>query len=282
MSIHDGLWAIRDSEVCITATVAGIEELMGRTLVVVAHPDDEAIGCGTLLQRMRDPLVVFATDGAPRQEKWWQKYGSREAYADLRRGEARQALSEVGISGPEFLCGDQSQPFADQQLFLRLPEAVAAFTRYVERFRPQALLTHAYEGGHPDHDACCFVASVVAQQCGLPIWEMPLYARDGNGNVVQQQFLHPVGGEVTIEASPAEQQRKQRMLEAYRSQREVVSAFDISIERLRPLRRYDFTKPPHEGKLNYEEWGWEMTGEQLVKAFNEFEKHNISESVTST
>lgn len=262
--------------------MADINELMGRTLVVVAHPDDEAIGCGALLQRMRDPLVVFATDGAPRQEKWWQKYGSRETYADLRRGEARQALSEVGVSGPDFLCDDHSQPFADQELFLRLPEAVAALMRHIERFRPQALLTHAYEGGHPDHDACCFVASVVAQQYALQIWEMPLYARDTHGNVMQQQFLRPIGREVTIEASPAEQQRKQRMLEAYRSQQEAVSAFDNSIERLRPLHDYDFTKPPHTGKLNYEEWGWEMTGGQLVNAFREYAKQSISESVTST
>jgi N-acetylglucosamine malate deacetylase 2 len=261
--------------------VVDLNELMGRTLVVVAHPDDEAIGCGALLQRMRDPLVVFATDGAPRPAQWWEKHGSRQAYAEVRRGEARQALSEVGISGPEFLSDDHSEPFADQQLFLRLREAAAALTGYVERFRPQALLTHAYEGGHPDHDACCFVASVVAQQSGLPIWEMPLYARDSNGNVVQQKFLRATGGEVTIEASPAEQHRKGRMLQAYGSQREVVSAFDSSIERLRPLYHYDFTKPPHEGKLNYEHWEWEMTAEQLCSAFAKYEKSNISESVVA-
>ena len=259
----------------------GIEELLGRTLVVVAHPDDEAIGCGTLLQRMRDPLVVFATDGAPRQAKWWQKYGSREVYAELRRGEARQALSEVGISGPEFLSDDDSRPFADQELFQRVPEAVAALILLVERFRPQALLTHAYEGGHPDHDACCFVASAVAMRCGLPAWEMPLYRRDAEGNIVQQQFIHSGEGEVTIEASTAEQQRKQRMLLAYRTQHDIVSAFDSSIERLRPLHDYDFARPPHEGRLNYEQWGWEMTGQELVNAFVEYEKQNINESVTS-
>jgi len=261
--------------------VAGLEELLGRTLVVVAHPDDEAIGCGVLLQRMRDPLVVFATDGAPRETQWWQKYGSRQAYADLRRQEARQALSDVGASGPEFLCDGYSQPFADQELFRHLPEAVVAFTRMVERFRPQALLTHAYEGGHPDHDACCFVASIVARRCDLPVWEMPLYRRDAEGKVVQQRFIHLTGREVTIEASAAEQQRKQRMLQAYRSQHEIISAFDSALERLRPLHSYDFTKPPHAGKLNYEEWGWGMTAKQLANAFAKFEKETISESVAA-
>jgi len=281
VSIHEGKRAISDSEPCITITVTGIEELLGRTLVVVAHPDDEAIGCGVLLQRMRDPLVVFATDGAPRPAKWWQMYGSRAAYGDLRREEARQALSEIGASAPEFLGDDDSQCFADQELFQRLPEAAAALTRLVERFRPHVLLTHAYEGGHPDHDACCFVTYQAAQRLGLPAWEMPLYRRDPEGNVVQQKFIHEKAGEVTIEAGAAEQQRKQRMIQAYRSQQEIISGFDTSLERMRPLCSYDFTRPPHAGKLNYEHWGWEMTGEQLCSAFAEFEKHSLSEGVAS-
>ena len=47
--------------------------LLGRTLVIVAHPDDETITCGGLLQRMRDPCVVFATDGAPEDAYFWSR-----------------------------------------------------------------------------------------------------------------------------------------------------------------------------------------------------------------
>src|ERR1051326_5369869 len=54
-----------------------LESLLGRTLVLIAHPDDEALGCGALLQRVREPVVCFATDGAPLAAKWWQPYGSR-------------------------------------------------------------------------------------------------------------------------------------------------------------------------------------------------------------
>ena len=57
--------------------------LLGKTLVIVAHPDDEIVGCGSLLQRVREPLVLFATDGAPRDRFFWENYGSREAYAQL-------------------------------------------------------------------------------------------------------------------------------------------------------------------------------------------------------
>ena len=54
--------------------VANIAELLGRTLVLVAHPDDETAGCGALLQRMDEPIIVFATDGAPRDKYFWGKY----------------------------------------------------------------------------------------------------------------------------------------------------------------------------------------------------------------
>ena len=45
--------------------MAWIDDLLGRTLVLVAHPDDECIAFGALLQRIREPLVVFATNGSP-------------------------------------------------------------------------------------------------------------------------------------------------------------------------------------------------------------------------
>jgi hypothetical protein len=36
-----------------------------RPLIFVAHPDDETLACGGLLQRFPGALVVFATDGTP-------------------------------------------------------------------------------------------------------------------------------------------------------------------------------------------------------------------------
>ena len=79
--------------------MAELEILLGKTVVIVAHPDDEAAGCGVLLQRMQDPIVVFATDGAPADSFFWGRYGSRDAYAQLRRDEARRALKLAGVTG---------------------------------------------------------------------------------------------------------------------------------------------------------------------------------------
>jgi hypothetical protein len=51
------------------------------------------------------------------------------------------------------------------------------------------------------------------------------------------------------------------MFDAYASQRLVISAFDTTQERWRKAPEYEFSQPPHAGKLWYEYMSWPMTGE---------------------
>src|SRR5947207_12334614 len=106
-------------------TMDALQPLLGTTLVLVAHPDDEVIGFGALMQRMKQAVVVFATDGAPRDRYFWKQYGSRPAYAEIRRQEAQQALAIVGTR-PVFLADRVKDGIADQELFRRLPQAIKA------------------------------------------------------------------------------------------------------------------------------------------------------------
>lgn len=245
-----------------------VESLLGRTLVLVAHPDDEAAGCGVLLQRMRDPMVLFATDGAPRDDYFWRQFGSRQAYAATRRAEAREAVAIVGVRHFEFLAVPHTgEPFVDQELYLAIPDALRALEAVLERRRPEALLTLAYEGGHPDHDTCNFLASVMVRRRGLPVFEMALYHRSDDGSSVHQEFRLPNEREIIVEPTPEELDRKHRMLAAYVSQHLTLDFFTSDVERFRPLVAYDYSHPPHPGTLNYEAWQWPMTGSDLVRAF---------------
>ncbi|HSB76537.1 MAG TPA: PIG-L family deacetylase [Terriglobales bacterium] len=243
--------------------------LLGRTLVLVAHPDDEAVGCGALLQRLREPVVVFATDGAPRDAYFWEKWGSREAYAQLRREEARSALGLAGVRHIEFLRAGEGY-FTDQELFRRLAPALDSLFVLAGRHQPEALLTLAYEGGHPDHDSCSFLMSVLGRSLSLPVWEMPLYFRRKDGATLCQQFRVVNGMEVALEPSAEEQSTKHTMLAAYASQGEVLKQFSAAREWFRPQAAYDYSQPPHAGVLNYEAWGWPIKGAEVSAAFAGF------------
>ena len=244
--------------------------LLGRTLIIVAHPDDEAVTCAALMQRMREPHVLFCTDGAPLDPYFWSRYGSREAYSRLRQKEARLALSHLGVRNVEFLRTPSVEHIIDQQLFRQLPEAIEGVLQVIRRVRPQALLTLAYEGTHPDHDSCNFITSVIAREHSLPAWEMPVYKLFHKEERKFQTLmsapepatlLHPTAGEISC---------KRQALAAYASQGNFLVRFDSVEETFRPVPEYDYARPPHEGVLNYEAWQWSMTGKQVCAAFEAY------------
>jgi LmbE family N-acetylglucosaminyl deacetylase len=94
-------------------------ELTGRVLVLVAHADDESVAYGALMQKMREAVVVIATDGTPRDEYFWGRFGSREAYRAVRKEEARRAMQAVGAGRPVLLA-EEDERLEDQRLFLNL------------------------------------------------------------------------------------------------------------------------------------------------------------------
>jgi N-acetylglucosamine malate deacetylase 2 len=243
-----------------------LQQLLGTTIMLVAHPDDEVIAFAGLILRMKKPIVIFATDGAPRDPYFWQNYGSRENYAEVRRQEAQEALGILGVT-PIFLSDQVKDGIADQELFRRLPQAIPAFERVIDQNVPDSLLTLAYEGGHPDHDACCFICSQMGQRRKIPVWESPLYHRDKDGGSMVQTFPRISGQEVNCPIEADVLQKKVRMFHAYKSQKLVLDGFRPEIEQFRPMVAYDFTRPPLPWKLNYELWEWKMTGEEVARAF---------------
>ena len=247
-----------------------LDQLLLRTLLIVAHPDDESISCGGLLQRMDRPCVVFATDGAPKDEYFWRNYGSREAYAKLREDEARAALEAVGVTAVEFLSHRVQTPLVDQLLYKSLTSAFAALSSIVEKFRPHRLLTLAYEGGHPDHDSVSFLSAQLGKAYSIPVWEAPLYHRRATGQGVYQQFVLEQGEVIEHRVERRELEAKMKMLACYKSQFDALPSFCPELERFRLQMQYNYSRRPHEGKLNYELWQWRMTPEEVCAAFIEF------------
>jgi LmbE family N-acetylglucosaminyl deacetylase len=160
-------------------------QITARVAIVLAHPDDETIGCGALLRRLLDAGLVLVTDGAPRGGDDARNAGFTDwgAYAGARRSELVEALRLAGL-GPDRLTSldipDQAASFDLAGLARRLVPIVTS---------AEIVLTHSYEGGHPDHDATAFAVHAAATLAGpsaARIVEMPFYRAGPDGWVLGQ------------------------------------------------------------------------------------------------
>jgi N-acetylglucosamine malate deacetylase 2 len=256
--------------------------------IVVAHPDDEVLGVGTLLPQLKDlRAIIHVTDGAPRRGPDVANAGvsSWQEYAALRRRELEAAMQAAGVHGARLICLE----CPDQEASFHIVQLARRLARIFRQFHTRIVFTHPYEGGHPDHDAC---AAAVRLACSLPprgrvphILEFTSYHVAPDGGLETERFLRRTAagrGRKTIghPTSPgrrqktiacavpmwrrmlndAQRQKKREMISRYPSQRAVLSQFPICQEPIRMAPDYDFTKPPHRGKLYYENFNWGMTG----------------------
>ncbi len=237
-----------------------------RTLLVVAHPDDDVVGAGERLPRLaRHVHVVFATDGAPRNPYFHEHAGfaTRDAYRDARRREARAALGAAGIGEDRI----HELRIADQGASLALVDLARRIAELIERLTPDVVLTHAYEGGHPDHDAVAFgahAARLVPGAARFPeIFELACYHLHDETLVTHAFLPNSASSPRILPLTPEQRALKQRMLDCHSSQRSVLEAFSTEHEAFRCAPRYDFTRLPAPA-LHYDRYDWGMRGERFV------------------
>jgi LmbE family N-acetylglucosaminyl deacetylase len=235
--------------------------------VIVAHPDDESVGAGGLLPRLKRAHFLYATDGAPRnlQDAAAAGYRTRHDYALARHRERAAALAIAGIGHEQV----EELGMVDQEAALDLTKLTREVAARLKAWQPAAVMTHPYEGGHPDHDAVAFAvhaACRLQEKCGKTppaILETTSYhARHGRLHVCE--FLAN-GGEpiVTLELNEARRLFKKQLFTCYVSQRGTLSSFPLHRERYRQAPSYDFRRPPHDGELFYERCDWNFTGRQF-------------------
>lgn len=263
-SVADPDGALRHS---MERTIFPLSDLARQSaLVVGAHPDDELIGAGAMLRRLREAGILTVTDGAPRSGRNARSAGftSNWRYARARRREAAAALS---------LLQRPLQPVVnlglpDQRVIFRIDPLVRQLMRLLRPGAFNVVITHPYEGGHPDHDA---TALAVHAACRLieraggaapMIVEMACYHLY-DGQIVYGDFLpHSEAGPVeSFQLDIEERALKRAMMDCHQTQASVLAPFPVVRESFRRAPTYDFLSPPCPPPLTYETYGWEITGD---------------------
>jgi LmbE family N-acetylglucosaminyl deacetylase len=234
--------------------------------VIVAHPLDEVVGAGCLISKLVDVTILHVTDGAPcdMQDAQAAGFQERAEYAEARRQECISALAIANVPEERVVDLEVTAHCAPQCL----AELTKKITTFLQQSGADIVVTHPYEGGHPDHDATAFATHAalrLMKENGLKppvLFEMALHpGSDGIARV--SEFLPGVKGETTtLLLDERARQLKQRMFDCFETQRESLQVSPVGPEKFRQPAAYDFSAPPRFGKLHYENFDWAPTGDE--------------------
>ena len=214
--------------------------------IVVAHPDDEIIAAGGTLTRFVDLTLIHVTDGASEDQVELRGLGfaTRADYAAARREELDRALLAACVSPTRRLCLGVSDRQASNQLD-EIVDRLASNLMGVD-----AIITHPYEGGHIDHDACaraCYLACSRLQALtgrAPACLEFTSYFRLGGYVRTGVFWPAPESRQVEIALSASAVRRRESALRCFRSQAGNLRYFSTLAERFRTKPDYDFASEP--------------------------------------
>jgi LmbE family N-acetylglucosaminyl deacetylase len=232
---------------------------------VSAHPDDALIGAAARLPALEGHCsFIHVTDGAPHdmRDAVYAGFTSRDTYARARAAEVHAALARAGV--PSHCCTDLEVVACEA---VRHAGGIARALAALFALRPtDVVVTHPYEGGHPDHDATALAVHAAVRLAEQSVGRRPVLVEmtsyhAGLAGMRTGAFLPGTGDPPrTILLSPGARLMKREMLACLETQRHLLTPFLCDVERFRLAPQYDFMRPPHDGPLFYERSEWGMDG----------------------
>ena len=204
--------------------------------LVVAHPDDEAIAAAGLMVRLRRLTLIHVTDGG--------SGGRGDASGHVRSAELTAALAAMLARPVKTSC----YGLIDGSVVDRLPDLVHRLV--ADLAHCDIVLTHPYEGGHVDHDACAFAVwqacRVIAGAGGTTPErvEFTSYHRR-RGSVRAGEFWPDARcPALRVDLAPDAVQRRVSAFACHRSQEMNLRFFPTNRETFRVAPEYDFASLP--------------------------------------
>lgn len=209
--------------------------------LVVAHPDDETISSTQFIEYFRDRVhVVFVT-------------GSRE-----RDKEAQEALFCAGLIDLKRI---HFLDFPETTVYRHCLSIRCELVDLLASIGPDIVITHAFEGGHFDHDLTRFlIEKIFGEDLGsLPclLAQFALYyCQDGKFH--HNEFIDPLPTDICLTPDERLIGLKRRMIDLYESQTNYLKFFDpgnterLRICKIRGETRSRFLVRPHSGTIGYD------------------------------
>ena len=149
---------------------------MSRLLVVVAHPDDETFGCGSLIleavARGYDVTVACATRG-----ELGESAIEVDDLAAVRERELRTAAAALGVQRVELLgwidSGMDGTPAPGSLCAASIDDVAASVARVITAVQPDVIVTLDGMDGHRDHAAIGRATVAAAGDVPTYYWCLP-------------------------------------------------------------------------------------------------------------
>lgn len=186
---------------------------------------------------------------------------NQKEYASMRLKELSDALSICDFNRDDHFVLNG----VDLKVIDSLYSLIIQVIHLIRRIRPSVVLTHSYEGGHPDHDCASFIVSKALKVLSVSMGYTNIRHLEFSGyhehNNLIETGTFKIGSGIIITVSLPEYNKclKKMMIDCFVSQKEMLSIFNIEKEVFRIAPVYDFSRPPHNGKLLYEIMDWGMS-----------------------
>lgn len=231
-----------------------------KILIIAAHPDDEVIGAGLVIMYHPDSIILHLTDGAPvnMHDALHAGFSSRDEYSSCRLKELSTALTLIDIHSDQ--CFNLN--IIDQNSVYCIPDIITTIIDFINRYKPDIILTHSYDGGHPDHDTASFATWAACKillkkdQCTPVIAEFATY--HGKCKQISRLDFLPYGEipEFKLYLAKYEQTLKTKLFEHYKSQFDILKHFPVTHECYRLQPNYNFKQPPLTDYILYDSYNW--------------------------
>ena len=192
-----------------------------RVLVFAPHPDDEALGCGGLIQHAvavgAQVRVIFQTDGDNNpwpqryvEQRWTIDASCRQRWGARRRLEALRSVQTLGLQ-------------ADAATFFGLPDqgltglwlkrdehALGLHVSEFQTFRPTLLVVPSQDDNHPDHVGSYDLIQEAMHRAGM---SLPQWAY-----LIHRRWFCPEAAGLTLELTLRQKARKLAAIECHETQ----------------------------------------------------------------